>query len=39
MDHMSGVEAAMQIRQLEKGTNKRLPVIGLTSLVGNTAVC
>ena len=38
MDQMTGMEAVARIRESEKGTGKRVPVIGLTSLAGNNSV-
>eukprot|EP00026_Physarum_polycephalum_P000596 Phypoly_transcript_00597.p1 GENE.Phypoly_transcript_00597~~Phypoly_transcript_00597.p1 ORF type:complete len:1275 (+),score=264.33 Phypoly_transcript_00597:342-3827(+) len=38
MDQMTGIEAVAQIREHEKTTGKRTPVIGLTSLVGNNTL-
>lgn len=38
MDQMTGIEAVKQMREYEKITGKRTPVIGLTSLVGDNTV-
>lgn len=38
MDQMTGLEAVAKIRAAEKGTGRHIPVIGLTSLVGNNLV-
>ena len=38
MNHMTGLDAVAKIRENEKGQDKRTPVIGLTSLVGDDKV-
>jgi CheY-like chemotaxis protein/HPt (histidine-containing phosphotransfer) domain-containing protein len=37
MDRMSGIDATKQLRMMESRSNLHLPVIGLTSLVGDNA--
>lgn len=36
MDQMSGIDTTAYIRKKEKLTGKHIPVIGVTSLVGNS---
>lgn len=39
MDQMTGIDATTQLRARERDSKQHIPIVGLTSLVGNKTVC